>query len=320
MRMSEATIRAQWKTGQSGNPKGRPKRPKCLEEQSMTVTRIVRMLLDQPCHVLGSDGTETFLVRLLRDMRERADQGDEGSGKFLLRIALRADHDRLQALRASRKAKNPRDRAFEEYVADLIAQPPPTLRPDQHHLIVPGREVRTERLKPKPRRKYNPEPELYNKKGEINPWYLEKCDSDPLAHLPKHLPKEEVRAAKQAQIDEMMRRHREMREADAKLRAEAAANADATPAPMPEIEVEAVPTTAPKTAPTTGLKTGLGSGLLSGLRNALLSKQPIGAATEFPIRVNDAENFAVSPKPNSINGAHVNGSLANGSHHNGSNA
>jgi hypothetical protein len=308
--MSEASIRTQWKTGQSGNPKGRPKKPQCLEKQSDMVTRIVRTLLDQPCHVLGSDNTETFLTRLLRDMRASADLGDAGSRKFLVNIALRGDRDRLKAQRLARKAKKPRDRRFEEYVADLIASPPPQLRPDQQHLILPWREVRTEREKPQAKPKRTREPELYNEKGEPNPWYFDK--TDPLGHLPKHLPKEEVRAKTQAGIDALLRRHREEKEAEEKARAAAVREAEATAAPAPTIAAKTAPTTAEKPGLETGLVTGVVTGPVSGLRNALLSQQPIGSAFESPVRVNDIENFVAQPKPNGINGAHVNGH--NGSH------
>jgi hypothetical protein len=312
--MSEASIRTQWKTGQSGNPKGRPRKPRCLEEQSDMVTRIVRTLLDQPCHVLGSDRTETFLTRILRDMRASADLGDAGCRKFLVNIALRGDRDRLQAQRLARKAKKPRNRRFEEYVADLIASPPPQLRPDQQHLILPAREVRTEREKPKPRPKYNPEPELYTSKGELNPWYFDK--TDPLGHLPKHLPKEEVRAKTQAGIDALLRRHREEKEAEEKTRASAVREAGVAPVPASENAAKTAPTTGEKTGSITGLKTGIVTGVvtgpISGLRNALLSQQPIGSTSQSPIRVNDVENFVPQPKPNGINGGHVNGH--NGSH------
>src|SRR5271156_2169592 len=227
MRQTEATIRTQWKTGQSGNPKGRPKKPRCLEEQSDMVTRIVRTLLDQPCHVLGSDRTETFLTRMLRDMRARADLGDDGTQKYLINIALRGDRDRLMAQRLARKAKKRGDRRFEEYVADLIASPPPQLRPDQQHLILPAREVRPDREKPQATPKRTREPELYTEKGERNPWYFDQ--TDPLGHLPKHLPKEEVRAKTQAGIDALLRKHREEREAEEKARATATREAKVTP-------------------------------------------------------------------------------------------
>jgi hypothetical protein len=307
--MSEASIRTQWKTGQSGNPKGRPKKPLCLEEQSDMVTRIVRTLLDQPCHVLGSDRTETFLTRILRDLRASADLGDAGSRKFLINIALRGDRDRLQAQRLARKARKPRDRRFEEYVADLIASPPPQLRPDQQHLILPAREVRTEREKPQAKPKRTREPELYNEKGERNPWYFDK--TDPLGHLPKHLPKEEVRAKTQAGIDALLRRHREEKEAEKKARAAAVREAEVAPAPASEIAAKSAPAAGEKTGAITGVKTGVVSGLITGLRNALLSQQPIGLAFESPIHVNDVENFVAQPKPNGINGRHMNG-------HNGS--
>jgi Family of unknown function (DUF5681) len=315
MRMSEATIRAQWKKGQSGNPKGRPKTPQCLEEQSDMVTRIVRMLLDQPCHVMGTDSTETLLTRFLRDMVASADLGDAGCRRYLVNIALRGDRDRLQALRAARKAKTPRNRRFEEYVADLIAQPPPTLRQDQQHLILPGREVRTEHLKPKPRRKYNPEPELYNKKGEINPWYLEKAEPDPLVHLPKHLPKDEVRANIKTQLDQLFRN---AYGPDASAPPQLGdpdfvyPERKAEIAPAPEANTKTAPRMDEKTDPKTGPIRGLGRGLVTGLRNALLSQQPIDAPFEFPIHVNDVKKFVAKPKPNGINGTHVNGH--NGSH------
>jgi hypothetical protein len=300
--MSEASIRTQWKEGQSGNPKGRPKKPKCLEDHGKMLTHIVRTLLEQPCYVFGSDKPITRLERFAIDLVGRAELGEQASLFKALGIYAGGDRQRIQALRAAVRTKNPKVRRFEKCVADMIGQTVPPLGPEQQHWILPAREVRTEHLKPKPRPKYNPEPELYNEKGERNPWYFDK--TDPLGHLPKHLPKEEVRAKTQAGIDALLRRHREEKEAEEKARAAAAREAEVAAAPAPEI--------AAKTAPTTGAETGVVTGPISGLRNALLSQQPIGSVSESPIRVNDVEDFVAQLKPNGINGGHVNGH--NGSH------
>jgi Family of unknown function (DUF5681) len=332
--MSAASIRTQFKTGQSGNPKGRPKRPKSLEEQRDTLTRIACMLLDQPCHVLGSDRTETRREQWMRDLAARGDLGELRCMNTVFNFADRGDRRRLQALRLALRAKKPRVRVFEEYAADLIAQPPPKLRADQQHVILPAREVRLEHEKPRPRPKRDPgffnakgEPELYNKKGEINPWYLEKVEPDPSAHQPKYPSVAELRAREQERIDEMMRRHREMREADAKLRAEAAQKVEVAPDAAPEAAAKTGPKAGPETGVITGDLTGVISGPITGLSGIVRPPQTL-AATRKSKLLNGTSDFShlISPRNDDeahVNGSHVNGSSMNGksmngSHHNGS--
>ena len=324
--MSEASIRTQFKKGQSGNPKGRPRKPKPLPDQGQTITSIARMLLDQPCQVLGSDSLETRQTRYMRDIAERADLGEPAFMFFLLNSGERGDRRKLQALRAATRARSPEIAAFERRAARDASPETPGLRPDQYHVALPAREVRTEHLKPKPRPKRDPgffnakgEPELYNKKGEINPWYLEKVDADPFAHLPKHLPKEEVRASEQARIDEMFRRHREMREADAELRAASdAMRANDAPEIAAKTAPEAVAKPAAKPAEITVPKTGL----ITGLSGLLRPRQTFDASRKSGL-LNGACDFShlISPRNDDdvpLNGAHVNGKSMNGSSLNGS--
>jgi hypothetical protein len=172
--MSEASIRTQWKKGQSGNPKGRPKKPKNLWDQGETCTNLARLLLNQPCY--REDGSQiTRLTRFMLDVQERAELGELGCIKFLVEMADRGDRRELQAQRAARRAKKPEDAQFERRNALAIKLPAPPLRPDQHHAIAPMREVRTAHLKPKP-----PAPAP---RYAVNPYSRER---DPFAHISKH--------------------------------------------------------------------------------------------------------------------------------------
>lgn len=274
--MSEASIGTQWKKGQSGNPKGRPKKPKPLSDQGQMLTSIARWLLDQPCYLLGSEKPVTRQTRLMLDMCERAELGDYKAAKFLLELAARGDRLRLQAQRLALRAKTKEEARFERRSAERVSPRTPGLRPDQEHLIKPARELRTEHLKPARR----PAPKKSN--YEFDHWR----EPDPLAGIPKHLTKEE----------------RDRRDEQFRATIAAASQAPAREANSPS---QTRPEAAPKPAPETGPKTGP----ITGLSNALKPHQAIDEVRKSFPRTNNDENFTV---PGTLNGALVNGAHHNG--------
>lgn len=177
--MSEASIATQWKKGQSGNPRGRPKKPELLKDQGEMLTHLARGLLDQPCHMLGAAGPAqiTRQTRLMLDVLERAELGELACIKFLFELADRGDRRKLQALRAARRAPKPKDRQIEERFAAAIASLPPALGAEHQHLVAPAREPRTALVKP-------PKVPAGEPKYRENPYAFEP---DPLAGIPKHL-------------------------------------------------------------------------------------------------------------------------------------
>ena len=169
MHMSEAQIAARWKKGQSGNPKGRPKKPKCLEESPKTLTHTINTLLEQPCYRFGSDKPITRMDRLAEDIVARAELGEKFALSIVFNIRDRSDRRRVQALRAAVRTKIPKVRRFERHVADGISRAIPPLGPDKKGWILPARETRTEHVKPKPVERIKD----YLPNGDINPVALE---------------------------------------------------------------------------------------------------------------------------------------------------
>lgn len=287
MRQTEATIRAQWKKGQSGNPKGRPKKPKPLWDQGLPITAIARILLDEPCHVPGSDRMETRLTRLMRDAIARADLGDWAPLNACFNLADRGDRRSLQALRAAHRAKKPEDAAFERRNADHISPRTPGMPPDLlRRVAVPAREVRTERVKPRPVERIKD----YLPNGEINPVALELSRR-------ANRTKEEQELRNQSYNDVL----KEALERTERMRRTALRRSE---------------TRAPETAVVTGVKTGLGTGLVSGpltgLRETYRRRQTVEAAAESAIRLDDLKNSVVPPDVAWLNYARMNGH--NGSH------
>jgi len=287
MRMSEASIRAQWKKGQSGNPKGRPKKAKPLRDQGETLTSIARRMLDQPCQVWGSDALITRQTRFMRDTLERAEQGDAASRKLLFDLADRGDRRRLQALRAARRAMNAADAEFERKIARDVSPRMPGLRPDQLHLAAPAREVRPERLKPAPRERI----EDYLPNGEVNPVALELSRRANLA--------KDARELDDMPFDDVLKK--------------ALARTETIRAEAERARAE--------TAAKTGLGTGVGTGLITGLGDAQRPRQTIDGVAESRIHLDELKNSVALPAEwldfvrthmSQVNGAHVNGH--NGEH------
>jgi hypothetical protein len=287
MRQTEATIRAQWKTGQSGNPRGRPKKPKPLWDQGLPITAIARILLDEPCQVPGSDRMETRLTRLVRDAIGRADLGDYGPLNTCFNLADRGDRRRLQALRAARRARKPEDAAFERRNAHDISPRTPGMAPDLlRRFAVPAREVRTERVKSRPVERIKD----YLPNGEINPAALELSRR-------ANRTKEELELRNQPYNDVL----KEALERTERMRKPASRRSE---------------TPAPETAAVTGVKTGLGRGLVSGPvtgpGETHRARQTVDAVAESAIRLNDLKNSVALPDAAWLNHAHMNGH--NGSH------
>lgn len=98
--MSDASIATRWKKGQSGNPHGRPKKPAALLDQSEMLEHFARLLLEQPCDVLG-EGTQTRLTRLMLEVAKRAERGELAAIRFLFALARRGDRREERVLRAN---------------------------------------------------------------------------------------------------------------------------------------------------------------------------------------------------------------------------
>jgi len=278
--MSEASIRTQWKKGQSGNPRGRPKTTKNLPDQGQMLTQMARLMLDQPCYVQGNgDQQITRMTRLMLDVLERAERGELACIKYLFELADRGDRRKLQALRAGRRAKDKDDAAFERRMAHAIKAMPPALKPGQEFAIAYSRPRRTEQVKVKPEPRTTP-------RGD-NPYARQP---DPFHQLMQELrdkEQEEERLARIAAQGE--------REANASEQARAREKTGA------------------ETGRETGFKTGPFTGLSTGLRHVFGPRQTIGDADLSAIRLRDDETFDLPPPPHGINGAHLNGSH-NGSH------
>lgn len=127
-----ADIATRWKAGQSGNPKGRPRNAhKSIGASGAgaTPTYLARVMIERPVERLGGvSGTRTRLTEYIADIFERADAGDLGCRKFVIRLVDEGDRRRLAALRNAEKAKTRRLRKLERSAAreaSLTPEPPP---------------------------------------------------------------------------------------------------------------------------------------------------------------------------------------------------
>jgi hypothetical protein len=150
-------IATRWPAGQSGNPKGRPRKPRTASSppsgppgSGATPTYLARVMIERPVERSdGVGGTRTRLTEYMTDIVERADAGDLKCRMFLIRYVDRGDRRKLAALRNAEKAKTRALRKLESAAAREISQTPvapPEIAAQQVKTISPTRPSRVQTL------------------------------------------------------------------------------------------------------------------------------------------------------------------------------
>ena len=100
--MSDKSVKTRWKKGQSGNPRGRPRK-------GVTLPYAAREMMDQPlrCEVNGEVIVMSRLERILLEIITRSDAGDLACSRFLLEQMSRWDRAAEVAARPPRERKLP---------------------------------------------------------------------------------------------------------------------------------------------------------------------------------------------------------------------
>jgi hypothetical protein len=100
--MSDTGVKTRFKKGQSGNPRGRPRK-------GVTLPYAAREMMDQPmrCEVNGEVIIVSRLERTLLEIIKRSDEGDLACSRFLLEQMSRWDRAAEVAARPPREAKLP---------------------------------------------------------------------------------------------------------------------------------------------------------------------------------------------------------------------
>ena len=100
--MSDQGVKTRWKKGQSGNPRGRPRK-------GVTLPYAARQMMDQPMRY-EANGEVIIVSRLERTLLEiikRADEGDLACMRFLLEQMSRWDREAAIAARPPRETRLP---------------------------------------------------------------------------------------------------------------------------------------------------------------------------------------------------------------------
>ena len=100
--MSDKSVKTRWQKGQSGNPRGRPRK-------GVTLPYAAREMMDQPlrCEVNGEVIVMSRLERILLEIITRSDAGDLACSRFLLEQMSRWDRAAEVAARPPRERKLP---------------------------------------------------------------------------------------------------------------------------------------------------------------------------------------------------------------------